>query len=111
MVWDKLLRLIRCLLPKKMSGRIEVGFEDPSVTGELLALWAAAMPLHRGIPEIVPDFEAEQGYGRGEMVLSGRIIVFIILFLILRVLLDRNIRSIRREFRQDSKTGYREEQY
>ena len=99
LVWDKLLRLIRCLMPKKMNGRIEGGFEDPSLTGELLALWAAAIPLHKGKLEVVPDFETDQGYGMGEVSLSGRFIVCRILFLILRVLLDRNIRSLRKELR------------
>ena len=43
--------------PKKAAIKAKFGFEDPSVTGYILALISIIYPFLEGQTEIIPDFE------------------------------------------------------
>ena len=99
-VWHKVKRLIRAVFPRKISGHVQGGFEDPSQTGKLLAVWAAFLPLHKNRLEVKPDFETVSGYGEGKILLSGHLFICRVLFLALRIILDRNVRRVWKEYKQ-----------
>ena len=65
---------IRHFLPKKLSGEIAFGFEDPAATGQALAAVSVLMPLFEGSLSVEPDFK-EAGF-EADLTVSGRIYAF-----------------------------------
>lgn len=63
-VKDEVFRLLRKLGPKKIQGKIRYGFEDPYLTGKLLAGFSMAYPFLGDHLEVYPDF--------GQRILKGR---------------------------------------
>ena len=59
LVWRKGKLLIRHVLPTRVSGDVSFGFEDPSVTGGVLAVMGMTIPLHKNAVQIHPDFEGK----------------------------------------------------
>lgn len=56
-VKDRIFKLIRHILPKKLSGYIVYGFDDPSATGKSVALLSIFYPILPDKLEISPCFE------------------------------------------------------
>lgn len=56
-VLGELGKIIRHILPKKFWGHVTYGFEDPSITGRILALAGMTLPLHKNAVEIDPRFD------------------------------------------------------
>lgn len=63
--------VLRHVLPVKIQGTLHFGFEDPSITGQVLALAGMVYPLYGKTFRIIPDFE--QQILEGEVNLKGRI--------------------------------------
>lgn len=67
-----------------------LGFEDPSVTGQLLAFYSLVYPkVHKRLV-FSPDFEKKIYKGSGKA--SGRIIPAVLLGIAIRLFFDKNIR-------------------
>ena len=75
--------------PVKLEGEIHFGFDDPSVTGELLGVMACMLPLYQNYLTICPDFEQAciDGYLRGK----GKIYLGALLILLLKILWNKNL--------------------
>ena len=75
--------------PVKLEGDIHFGFDDPSVTGELLGVMACMLPLYQNYLTICPDFEQAciDGYLRGK----GKIYLGALLILLLKILWNKNL--------------------
>lgn len=53
----ELMHILRYLRPKKLEGSLHFGFEDPYLTGELLAVLSVLYPWYGDNVTIQPDFE------------------------------------------------------
>lgn len=53
----ELKKIIRHILPRKIRGHASFGFEDPSITGRLLAAAGMTLPFHKNSIELDPRFE------------------------------------------------------
>lgn len=95
LIWRKAKLLLRHILPTKIAGNVAFGFEDPSVTGNILAIMGMTIPLHKNSVQIHPDFEGET-HIEGTLWLKGRIYGIVFAITALRILLDNNIRYIYR---------------
>ena len=84
-------RALGHLLPKDMSGEVAFGFSDPGTTGEVLAAVSAFYPKYGGRVRINPDFDGETKL-MFDLSMSGRVYLFYILFLVIHVIIDKNIR-------------------
>lgn len=86
------LRMVKHILPRKLSGTVEFGFEDPSVTGQAAALLSFAYARWGDSLRITPVFDETvlkvQAKGRGRMVLGA------VLFWCVRILMNKNIRRL-----------------
>lgn len=60
-------RLLRRMRPKRCRGYVRFGFEDPTHTGQVLALCAVFYPFMPGDIRIIPVFEERVLEGKGEM--------------------------------------------
>ena len=63
--------VLRHMLPVKIQGNLHFGFEDPSITGQVLAVAGMGYPLYGKTFRLIPDFE--QQVLEGEVNLKGRV--------------------------------------
>lgn len=84
-----LMKILKSIMPRKLDGHIHFGMENPADTGTILGVLAATMPVHKNSLEIEPDF-TEKVF-EGEARLKGCIWVGYILFMGIRILLNRNV--------------------
>ena len=63
--------VLRHMLPVNIQGNLHFGFEDPSITGQVLAVAGMVYPLYGKTFRIIPDFE--QQVLEGEVNLKGRV--------------------------------------
>ncbi len=70
----RLLKLLKEIMPKKRELNVEVGFEDPYTTGEILAIAGIMYPVFGEHVHIVGNFEEEIIRGKGYF--KGRVFVF-----------------------------------
>lgn len=90
-----LKKMLRHILPNQLRGRVEFGLEDPYRMGQVLALLGVLMPIYQDKLEVHPDFEEEKL--KGDLSCKGRIIPGYLLFYLLKLFLDRDVRRVVKE--------------
>ena len=88
-------RLAVHLFPRRLTGEITFGMEDPCYTGLILAGLGVTLPLHRNRIEVHPDLEAEQTYVRGKAAAAGRFMIGYILLILLRIYVSKEVKRTR----------------
>lgn len=81
--------IFRILKPDQLEGYVHFGMEDPAITGQILGGMAVFLPLYQGFLDVLPDFEKKclDGNLKGK----GKIFLFPIVKLILKVILNKNL--------------------
>lgn len=97
-VKDEVFRLLRKLRPKKLQGKIRYGFEDPCLTGKVLAGFSMAYPFLGEHLEVCPDFERRILKGRFEA--AGRLRVSYFVKLLWNLVWCREVRMTYRHVRK-----------
>lgn len=97
----KLLRLLKEILPRKFEISLEVGFDDPYTTGELLAIAGIMYPIFGEHLIVLGNFEESVIRGAGR--LKGRIFVFSFIKIGLYYLFDRDLKRLIRLFKKEEK--------
>lgn len=100
MVWKHLKGLLSETKPKKLSLELTVGSSDPAVTGNVLAVHGMLYPWIGEAVHIIPDFERDR-LG-GEFYAEGRIRTCVVLYHILRVVLDKKTWTLIRRLKRRS---------
>lgn len=90
-VSGSVIRLLKALLPKKLSGRVEMGFDDPSMTGRALAFACAYLKAYGPDFYVIPDFDESKLEGNASC--TGAIRLILPARLVVSLLLDRNVRE------------------
>lgn len=85
-------KLFKCILPRKVEGRIRFGFEDPYYTGKILTIISPFYGLYAKTLAVEPVFEEKAL--EGELKIKGRIRAASILFVGLRVFMNKNFRRL-----------------
>ena len=102
LVLDKVKFLIRHILPTRMYGRLRAGFEDPSLTGKMLAFFGMTYPLHRNNVKVTPVFENRTVID-GEVIIKGRIYLIVVAAAAVRIILSKNVRFFLKKFKNRNK--------
>ena len=89
-VLGEIKKIIIHILPKKVSGRAMFGFEDPSITGRILAFAGMTLPYHKNCVELDPRFE-EKDQLEADVTMQGRLYGIRLFVSAARVLLNRDI--------------------
>ena len=84
------LKLLNHIRPRKLTGDVEFGFDDPSTTGYALAALSAFYGLYCENLEISPDFSRK--VLNGNLKLSGRIFLGYIVYIGLDIYLRKRVR-------------------
>ena len=88
-VMNRLKKILRSILPKKLSGNAVLGLSGPYATARALSVMSVLMPIHKNAIEITPDFE--KSILEADVALKGRIILGTIVFHALFILLSRDV--------------------
>lgn len=84
-----ILQVFRHILPGHLNGTIRFGFDDPSITGELLGALGALIPLYKDKFKVEPYFD--QSIFELELYAKGRIRFIKLLSIGLHVLFDKQL--------------------
>ena len=94
----KIFKLFKHICPRKLQIDGEVGFDDPSVTGQILVITSMLKPVLGKNVRIVGNFEEPIISIEGK--LKGRITVFRVLWTGAVLYFNKNIRKIIKMFRE-----------
>ncbi len=95
---DELFFLLRRLKPEKIQADIQYGFEDPSLTGKVLAGLSMCYPFLGDGVDIRPDFEKK--IFDGHLRITGRLRVSYFVKLLWKLVLSREVRMTYRHVRK-----------
>ncbi|MCI9082207.1 MAG: DUF2953 domain-containing protein [Lachnospiraceae bacterium] len=91
--------LMRHFSPRKASGELIFGMEDPSRTGQVLG-WISLFPFWANYRIcVMPDFQAEKFYAKGSLKMKGHIRAWHMIWSVFRLIKDKNIRALITSFR------------
>ncbi len=91
--------LIRHYSPRKASGEIAFGLQDPSQTGQILGMLSLLPFWSRYQIHIMPDFLTEEFYAKGSLQIKGHIRTWHMTWSVFRLIKDKNIRALITSFR------------
>ena len=95
-LWKTALWLLKHIAPRKGHAEITFGMKNPETTGKIFAGAAVLYPWYWKHIDVQPDFGGETLRGGG--MIKGRIRLFGVVIRALGILLDKNIKKMRREF-------------
>ncbi len=100
LVFREIKELLSHYRPRGIRADIRYGFEDPSATGKSLAIISMIPFLHRKKVQIIPVFETEQFFIRGNLDGRGHIRLFHLIRSGLHIWKDRNCKKIIKKLRK-----------
>ena len=98
-----LIKLLSHVKPGRLSVNLTIGADDPAITGKVLAVNGMLYPWIGEAVCITPDFEKECLYG--DFCAKGRIRACVVLYHILRVILDRRTWTLIRRLKKEELTN------
>lgn len=90
--------LLLHILPGKMRGKVKFGFDDPYTTGQVLMYISPFYGMYGKRFQIIPVFE--EPVLEGEVWLRGRVRIGTVLAIGIRMLFDKNFRTLLRKWRK-----------
>lgn len=85
--------LLKYYTPRKASGTLQYGMGDPANTGQILGLISLFPFWYRYKISVMPDFETEHLYARGDFIMKGRIRSLHLLTSGIRFIKNRDMRK------------------
>lgn len=90
--------VLKRIVPKKYNIKLHLGFEDPAIMGEILAVWGMLYPFHQGAIDIQPEFE--QAVIEGDFYFKGHIRFFTFVRAACICFFDKNIKQLIKHLRK-----------
>lgn len=101
LVKKEVRKLLRHLKPKKFTLTWRFGFEDPAVTGEVLAWLAMFYGFYYKHVTLMPVFDGDSGIQEGEFYCRGRIRAATLLIILAKLYFNKDIRFIRQKIEKE----------
>ena len=96
---SSLLRLFRMIKPRKLKVHGKIGMKSPDQTGYVCAVIGVISPFFKKQIQIIPDFE--NYVVEGNILIKGRVFLFVVLIIGIKVFFDKNIRKVIDMFRKE----------
>lgn len=90
--WKDIKKLIRHILPIKVEGNVTFGFEDPSITGRIVAFLGMFLPLHKNCIQIMPLFQTDRNILEGNVEMKGRIYGIVLVKTAVEIYFNKNVK-------------------
>lgn len=100
---NRLFRIIKYIFPKKARFELYLGFEDPAVTGNILSIHAILYHILGDIIILHPYFDEQ--IMRGNFKFKGHIRSVVLLYHLIRILLDENCRNFYKIVKEEMEHG------
>ena len=94
-----LARLFCMIKPRKLKVSGEVGMKSPDQTGYVCAIIGIISPIFKKQICVIPDFD--NFIIKGNVLIKGRIYIFVLLIVGIKVFFDKNIRKVIEMFKQE----------
>lgn len=103
------LKLLRHIRPRKASGYLRYGFEDPSMTGILTGVLYCLQPANMQGILLNPNFDCQAFEFEGDVKIDGHIRLCHIVWIAIRLFFDKNRKEIFRRLKEGGKqNGHRQ---
>lgn len=89
--------VLKKLFPRKYRVNLHLGFDDPAMMGEVLAVWGMFYPVHQGNIDIQPEFD--HAVMEGDFFLQGHISVFVFVRVACVLFFDKDIKHLIRQLK------------
>lgn len=89
---EQLLRLMKIVLPRKVSGTFTIGMEDPAATGQILSIYGILYPLIGDSITVIPDFE--KPVMEGSFRFKGKITAFTMIRIAAKIYFDKDLKRV-----------------
>lgn len=96
---QELKRIWKNIRPTKCRAELMLGTGEPDTTGYILAMHGILYPIIGNDIVIEPDFENQ--VLDGKLFLKGRITVFVLLYAVIKIYFDKNIRYFLKRFKRE----------
>lgn len=90
--WKDVKKLIRHILPVKVEGNVTFGFEDPSITGRIVALLGMSIPFHKNRIQVMPLFQTDRSILEGNIKMKGRIYGVVLVKTAAEIYFNKNVK-------------------
>lgn len=97
-IWFSIKKVSRHIYPKKIKAKVHFGTGDPSSTGQVLGIISMTYHLYQKSVQIVPDFNQE--ILEGNLYAKGRIRLFTLLIICIKLLVDKNFKQLLTSFKE-----------
>ena len=97
-VLSMVMKMLKHILPSKLSGEVELGLKSPADTGQVIAIASMLMPLHKNKVRIIPDFENE--HIDADVKLKNWIFLIVVLVLALRIILNKDVLYVLKNYKK-----------
>ena len=95
----RLKQIIKSIAPRRFKLNLHLGFDDISITGEIMALYGMLYPVHNGSIDLLPDFE--KNVVEGDIFFKGKITICIILWVLGTLYFDKDIKLFVKRFKRN----------
>lgn len=89
---EQLLRLMKIVLPRKVSGTFTIGMEDPAATGQILSIYGILYLLIGDSITVIPDFE--KPVMEGNFRFKGKITAFTLIRIAAKIYFDKDLKRV-----------------
>ena len=96
---DSLVRLFCMIKPRKVKIKATAGLGSPDKTGYMCAAIGVISPFFKKQIQVIPDFE--NFVIEGNAVVKGRIYLFVVLIIAIKLFFDKNIRKVMDMFHKE----------
>lgn len=93
-----LVKIIRWILPSKLVVDMEIGLDDPAITGYIAGVASLVFVISKRNIRVVPNFNDKVIHGQFNI--KGRLFLFQIIYYIIRVVADKRVRRLIKEVRK-----------
>ena len=90
--------LIKHIMPRKITGNVTYGLEDPATTGQILAVLSVVIPMYKGKFQVVPMFN--QKILEGDIYIKGHILGFTLVKIAWSVYRNKDVKEVINHFRK-----------
>lgn len=97
---ERIGKALKHILPYKFRAELQLGFEDPATTGNVMGIWGMLYPWIGEQIRVVPYFDEQ--IMKGHFYLKGRICVFTVLVIAIQFYFDKELRKLIRRVKRHS---------
>lgn len=90
--WKDIKEMICHILPVKVEGNVTFGFEDPSITGKIVALLGMSIPFHKNCIQVMPLFQTDRNILGGNVKMKGRIYGVVLVKTAAEIYFNKNVK-------------------